>query len=167
MFDPADVVVAVGTARMSSRCRGRDRRCPALVDARIRAGNHRSTSAIRSYDVETRFVVSDRRGAGLRGRLVTKGYWRRRGAAPTPGSRWAWFVGGTVEPISDDGPAPAVGGALRGLGAPAAALLKGARGGSEGGFGIGSRRRPSRACAPRETDAGLRGRVLRRQPAVA
>ena len=60
----------------------------------------------RSYDVETRFVVSDRRGAGLRGRLLTKGYCvaAPRGAqAPDAGSRLdVWFVGGTVEPISDD-----------------------------------------------------------------
>ena len=108
LFDPADVVVAVeDCANVIEVPRTRPVVPKALVDARIRARKPPvDASAIRSYDVETRFVLSDRRGAGLRGRLLTKGFCvaAPRGAqAPDAGSRLdVWFVGGTVEPISDD-----------------------------------------------------------------
>ena len=72
LFDPADVVVAVeDCANVIEVPRTRPAVPKALVDARIRARKPPvDASAIRSYDVETRFVVSDRRGAGLRGRLT-------------------------------------------------------------------------------------------------
>ena len=76
LFDPADVVVAVEDCANVIEVPSQRPAVPkALVDARIRARKPPvDASAIRSYDVETRFVVSDRRGAGLRGRLLTKGF---------------------------------------------------------------------------------------------
>lgn len=108
LFDPADVVVAVEDCTNIIQQPASKPAVPkALVDARIRARKPPiDASSIKSYDIETRFVVSDRRGAGLRGRLLTKGFCvaAPRGAeAQDAGSRLdVWFVGGSVEPISDD-----------------------------------------------------------------
>ena len=79
----------------------------ALVESRIRARRPPvDVRDVRTYDVETRFVVSDSRGAGLRGRLATRGFCvsAPRGAEACDACHRldVWFEGGDVEPVDDD-----------------------------------------------------------------